>query len=414
MRRLLTLLCSGLFLVGQASAHLRLRAIGDIQVANVQELEYLSRSLLPELMVPAVGDTVQVLNLFMGDQTNKDLTLMPAIRGMLDCLPDGYHTVLGNHDRDLDGHTPVDSTYRAVFGAPDYSLDLDNVHLMVLNDVYALRKRDYEGRLTEAQLAWLRQDLQQSHGQTHYVLAMHIPAFELKNAEALLEVFEQQGVKHLLILSAHLHQVARGVMTRPSGMVVQELSVGATCGHWWRGERNDDGVPHAMMQGGTPRGYFVFDFSEEDYRFRFKGVDRDESHQMTLYLPGLDSLDAHIDTLAQRPLGEVYATVYGACDSTRVCCQLDDGAWIEGEQVPVMDSNVARIQQLNKEEVFPTRHSRIDPIRRGISRQVWRFRFDPSALKGVHQLHVLATDPYGFEAQGSKVFYYKSPLSRKE
>lgn len=380
-----------------------LRVIGDLQVADMQEVEYASRSLFPELLVPSETPTY---NLFMGDQVNTDLSLLPVVSQLLHQLPDPCYTVAGNHDRDLTGPaTPQDSTYRSVFGSPYYSFDRGNVHFMVLNNVFPQGKRGYRGRVTDEQLDWLRTDVAAQPRARQLVLAMHIPAALTSNADSLFQVFEQHKAKHLLVLSGHLHQVMRQVQTRPSGLTVQEVSVGAACGSWWTGEKDHFGVPSARMHCGTPRGYFCFEFTKASYRFHYKGIGLDPSHQMDVWVAGLDSADQHIDTLALRSVGDVYATVYGACDDTQVCCQLDDGTWIQGERVEVMDASIARLRQQNTDKEYPTRFSRMNPIRNRPSQQVWRFRFNPEQLQGTHLLRLRASDSWGFEAQGTKLFF---------
>lgn len=382
-----------------------LRAIGDVQVSNTQEVEYASRSLFPELMQTSGGD---VVNLFLGDQTNTDLTMMPVIKGMMDRLPDPYHTVVGNHDRDLNGITAIDSTYCANYGSPYYSFDHGNVHFMILNNVFATGKKNYVGRIPTEQMEWLRRDLAKVPKKKQLVVAMHIPARLTQNADSLYRIFEERGCRELLILSGHMHQVGRQIETRPSGMNVHELCVGASCGFWWVGEKDGEGIPSALMQCGTPRGYFVFDFGRKGYNFHYKGVGKDASQQISIYVPGIDSIDQHVDSLRTRPIGSVYATVYGACDSTEVLCQLDNGTWIRGRHVAVMDANVARIRQMNTDKVYPTRYNRINPFRRITSAQVWRFDFTPEQLQGIHTLNIKASDRWGFHASGSKVYYRPS------
>lgn len=39
---------------------------------------------------------------------------------------------------------------------------------------------------------------------------------------------------------------------------VHELVTGASCGFWWVGEKDWEGIPSALMQCGTPRNYFCF------------------------------------------------------------------------------------------------------------------------------------------------------------
>ena len=61
----------------------RLNAIGDIQVGNSQELEFASRTILPELMTKDSTD----VNIFLGDLVNNNLALYPHLQRMIAQLP---------------------------------------------------------------------------------------------------------------------------------------------------------------------------------------------------------------------------------------------------------------------------------------------------------------------------------------
>lgn len=87
------------------------------------------------------------------------------------------------------------------------------------------------------------------------------------------------------------------------GVRVHELSAGASCGFWWVGEKDSDGVPSALQQEGTPRNYFVLDFDDTRYTLRCKAIGRDATHQMTIHVTGIDTLDTYLRDMKDVPIG---------------------------------------------------------------------------------------------------------------
>ena len=162
---------------------------------------------------------------------------------------------------------------------------------------------------------------------------MHIPLVHTTNSSALIEILEGRG--NVLALTGHMHQVERNFL-HGQDVCVHELVTGASCGFWWVGEKDWEGIPSALMQCGTPRNYFVFDFTEKDYSFRYKGIGMDASRQMNIWIAGIDSTDVYIDELRNKHQGEMLVTVYGASDSTIVRCRLDNGEWLLCEKKDLM------------------------------------------------------------------------------
>ena len=77
--------------------------------------------------------------------------------------------------------------------------------------------------------------------------------------------------KELLLVSGHTHQVRRGDADagwKAGGGLV----VGAACGSWWRGFKDAAGIPDALMNCGSPRGYFVCDFRKSGYSLAYQRI----------------------------------------------------------------------------------------------------------------------------------------------
>lgn len=389
----------------------RLNALGDVQVGNYQELEYATRTLWPELLEPSAlpfplkcKQEPPVVNLFLGDLVNNRLGLYDDLRKLIEQLPQQSWTVLGNHDRDADTlRWRQTRTYCDKFGADMYAFNEGSVHFIVLNNVYADGLRGYKNHLSERQLRFVEQDLRHVPADRLIVLSMHIPLAFTDNRAELIRLLAGRG--EVLAITAHLHQVER-FFHEGDGVHIQELGAGATCGFWWVGERDADGVPAALQQEGTPRNYFIVDFSGTRYRMRCKAIGKDMSRQMTIHVTGIDTLDNYLRDMQQLPKGMLMLNVYGGSDSTAVRCRVDGGEWTVCQKQMLMDPNTARIRELNLQKVYPTQFNRINPIRNRKSHQIWTLQLPPALQQGAHYVEVEAEDRWGFRATGCRSFCF--------
>lgn len=383
-----------------------LNAVGDVQVSDHQEIEYAMRTIWPELL----GKDSAEVNIFMGDLVNNNLPLLGEVDELMKQLPSQSWTIPGNHDRDVDSiRENQNVSYNRIFGADAYAFNEGNVHFICLNNVYGLGNRGYEGRIDEAQLSFIRNDIKYVPSTSRIVLCMHIPLAFTKNAAEVLNLLQGRG--DVLVLSGHLHQIRRFFLHGP-GVLAHELGVGAACGFWWVGEKDWQGVPSAVQQQGSPRNYFVLDFDGNDYKFRYKGIGLDARKQMSIYVTGIDSTEHHLRDFKQVDDGELIINVYGGCDSTRVICRLDGGQWMECSKRDMIDPYVARARELNLRKVYPTLFSRMNPFRNRSSEQIWAIALPEEYRTGTHTVEVKASDKFGFEASGIRSFCFPagSPL----
>lgn len=381
--------------------HFRVNAIGDVQVSNYQELEYATRTLWPELLLPSETPTV---NLFLGDLVNNNLKLYGDIRSLMEQLPQQSWTVLGNHDRNVDTVSWRQMrSYNETFGADMYAFNEGRVHFVVLNNVFPDGARGYKGRLSERQLAFVRQDLQYVPADRLIVLSMHVPLAHTANSSELIRLLEGRG--DVLVLTGHMHQVGR-FFHEGRGVRLHEISAGAACGFWWVGEKDYDGIPAALQQEGTPRNYFVLDFNDTAYEFRCKAIGQDEARQMTIHVTGIDTLDQHLRDLKSLESGLVMMTVWGGSDSTEVRCRIDGGEWQSCQRQELLDPNVARTREMNLQRHYPTKFNRMNPLRHRPSHQLWTLQLPATVRRGAHSVEVEATDRWGLRATGRRSFCF--------
>ena len=276
---------------------LRVALVGDPQGDNPVEMGYARRSIYRDLR----GRRDLDLCIFLGDLVNDNMSLLPESLSVIDSLPFQSFLVPGNHDRDVyrgakssgSMSRPRDlSTWRKLVGYVDTSFVRGNVRFIMMNNVRhaAAGMTDYVGGFTEKQKHWLDSVLvtdvarggKMSSGSVDRsrrpsrgkvtpaltILATHIPFSQMKGRDSVLALIPEHT--RILYVSGHTHFVSRDDS-------IPEVIAGATCGSWWRGVKDSDGVPYALQSCGAPRGYFVAEISRDgDYRLRYRCVGMDD------------------------------------------------------------------------------------------------------------------------------------------
>lgn len=276
---------------------LRVALVGDPQVDNPVEMGYARRSIYRDLH----GRRDLDLCIFLGDLVNDNMSLLPESLSVIDSLPFQSFMVPGNHDRDVyrgakssgSMSRPRDlSTWRKLVGYVDTSFVRGNVRFIMMNNVRhaAAGITDYVGGFTEKQKHWLDSVLvtdvarggKMSRGSVDCsrrpsrgkvtpaltILATHIPFSQMKGRDSVLALIPEHT--RMLYVSGHTHFVSRDDS-------IPEVIAGATCGSWWRGVKDSDGVPYALQSCGAPRGYFVAEISRDgDYSLRYRCVGMDD------------------------------------------------------------------------------------------------------------------------------------------
>ena len=371
----------------------RIGAIGDVQVSNRQEISYANNTIMAEL----ASRTDLDFNIFLGDLVNDNIEDLFLFRQTLERLPHESWAVAGNHDRD-EVIGQQQHTFNQLFGASDYSFNYADVHFLVLNNVYAKGKRGYEGRFTEKQLRFVKNDMALVSKDKLVVICQHIPMIWAKNKTDLLSLVDNR--EKILILSGHTHRVSRHYIA-PN---IMEIVTGASCGNWWTGERDWQGIPSALMQCGSPRNYFTINFNKNSYQFQFKGIGLDPAEQMSIWVSGQDTLDRNVPALENLNKPVIIANVFAGSDSTNTRMKIDEGEWISMEKVSAVAPDVERMVALNKMDVYPTKFSRKAALRSSNSSHIWQAAIPVDVKPGAHLIRIETTEPSGFKASGSSVF----------
>ena len=361
---------------------LRIAVLGDIQADTPEQLELARKTVIGEV---ASREDISVV-LHMGDLVNDCPELLPAAAGALGLMPQSVWTVIGNHDLDMNVRPRTGRNFRTTIGCDIAAFFRGHYCFVLLNNV----ENASEG-LSDSQLRFLGQLVSRCPEATVFVLCQHIPMGGVKNRETVFRIMDGHRV---LILSAHAHTTFRKEWSDS----ISELSVGATCGSWWTGEHDPWGIPVALQQCGTPRGYFLFDFSNDGYSFSFKGVGMDSDIQSDLWISGTDPADSLIEPLDSIPRGRLCLNVYGGGESTTVEYSADRVHWYRMERTENVSPAVFRVIYMNRHGGYPTAFSRRTPLRRGApSYHLWEAQLPDTLMTGERWLYFRVLDDRGLE-----------------
>ncbi len=241
--------------------------INDETVSDLKNFEQLC---LPSFhkAVEQCGD-IPIYTIGLGDitwdrfwyKTGFSIESVPTYLGKVG-FPTPFLTVMGNHDHDpsVANSPTVDieasKRYRAVFGPNYYSMNVGDVHVVLLDNVVyknevkpnqkvaagVVGSRNYDLYVDDEQLAWLQADLAKVERTTPLVVCMHAPLFTRNDkgeqvfgftkgkAEPFVELLKD--FESVRIFSGHKHQNI--CHTHPDYPNIKECNVTAIAGDLWK------------------------------------------------------------------------------------------------------------------------------------------------------------------------------------
>lgn len=217
--------------------------------------------------------------------------------------------VIGNHDND-GAVAAGDSTdflssrpWRTIVSPNYYSFNLGKVHYVVLDDVYYKNEdlpgerrkgiagsRNFEPRVTDYQLNWLRQDLALVDKSTPVIVCQHIPAWHfnrkhkvapyLKNLDEVAACFK--GFKNVHVLTGHTHR-NRNVHPadfKTDSTCMWEHNIAAVCAtFWWSGHLSG----HEVCTDGSPAGYSKWTIAGDSMQWQYASTQDPSNPQFSVW-----------------------------------------------------------------------------------------------------------------------------------
>jgi len=368
--------------------------IGDPQSRNEQQLRYLSHH-LPEQLRNETADFGLVQGDVVWDRPNlfKPTAKLLAMGGK----PMWY--IFGNHDIDYDAPDNVQAadSYKQVFGPTYYAFDHGALHFIMLNSVIwegGSAGGNYRGGIDPIQMTFIENDLKHVHPEQPVVIAMHIPLKSstgtheraiIMNGAELLRRFQRHNL--IFATAGHRHLLQHFYLDRDFGWSgskpLHHFTNAATCGTWWRGDPDVDGVPHATMRDGAPRGYTISHYRKGRVYLDFRATGAAAGHQIHIIT---DPADSDFGRLTQRTF---YANVFMGCERTTVRFRVvGESDWMPMEQSFEPCPRYAALVERSKALKPP--YSKLNNPEQSL--HLWRAQLPENIPAGEHQLEVSATD----------------------
>ncbi len=372
----------------------KFRAIlfGDPQPRNVDEVEYMTHDVIEQIIDhDAHGASFGVT---LGDIVFDDLDVFEPHNQAVALVGIPWYNVIGNHDMNFDAHDDEhsDETFERIYGPSYYSFDYGPTHFMVLDDVTWVGATDdekghYHGGLGERQMEFIRNDLADVPEDQLIVLMMHIPLTDVEDRQELYRLIEQRPAA--VSISAHRHFMEHRLIGDEDGWQGRERHhhiVNVTvCGSWWRGKKDERGIPHATMSDGGPNGYSIMEFDGADYSLELIPANQRDEYQMLIHAPERITSGESDETA-------VMANVFAA--SPKAECSMRVGAdseWRPMEQVRKADP--AFVAEKEREEKLVDRDW-IDLPKPYKTPHMWRATLPPDLAPGTHLIEVKVVDPF--------------------
>lgn len=361
---------------------------GDPQPSNIDQVDYIAHDVLPELI-----GTDAKFGVTLGDIMFDNLSLFEPSNANIALIGIPWYNVIGNHDLNFEAETDSESdeTFHRYFGPQYYSFDYGAVHFIVLDDVDwghhpGKERKTYQGGLAPDQIAFVKNDLALVPEEKLVCLMMHIPLMDVGNRAELYRLIEKRP--YTMSISGHTHWHAHFYIDESDGWKGEEPHhhiVNVTVsGSWWKGQKNEVGVPHATMRDGAPNGYSIITFDGAKHTLDFKAAGHPADYQMTIFAP--DEIKAA--NAAKTP---VYVNLFNGSEKSVVKLKVKDrGGWVEMEKVAEADPYYVAMRQ--REMAANPNVKLNEPVPSG---HLWKLNLPAELRAGSHLLMIEGTDAYG-------------------
>ena len=369
---------------------------GDPQPRSQDQVDYIAHDVLTELI-----GTEAKFGVTLGDIMFDNLSLFEPSNANIALIGIPWYNVIGNHDLNFEATVDADSdeTFHRYFGPQYYSFDYGAVHFIVLDDVdwgihEGKKKPTYRGGLDADQIAFVKNDLARVPEEKLVCLMMHIPLMNVGNRAELYRLIEKRP--YTMSISGHTHWHAHFYLDETDGWQGDEPHhhiVNVTVsGSWWKGRKNEVGVPHATMRDGAPNGYSIITFDGTQHTLDFRSAGHPADYQMTVFAP--DEIGSA--NSAETP---VYVNLFNGSEKSVVRLKVKDrGDWVDMEKVAEKDPYYVAMRQ---RELAADPEANLNPPE--LSGHLWKANLPAKLKRGSHLLLIEGTDAYGRLHTGQRI-----------
>jgi hypothetical protein len=370
---------------------------GDPQPYNETEVDYFYRGLVKEV------ENIQGVEfgISLGDMVGDNLDLHIPYKKAIKHAGIPWYNVMGNHDENYDvtADSLSDETFERNFGPANYAFNHGNVHFIVLDDILYPDPRDqksYWGGFRKDQLDFVENDLKLVPKDKLIVLAFHIPLNESEGGDPFRDADRERLFQILkdfpftLSMSAHTHYQEQVFLGKEFGWLQDKphhhFNVGASCGDWYSGKPDANGVPLSTMRDGTPKGYVFLKFDGNNYAFDYKVAGKPANQYFEIYAPKVVGHNI-------RSSAGIYANFFIGSPNDQVSYRIGDGEWKPMQRVVEPDPTYLHLLHewdFSDKVIGDRRPS--NPVD---CQHLWRAAVPTNLPVGLHTIEVKAVDMFG-------------------
>jgi hypothetical protein len=380
---------------------------GDSQPYNEDEVRYFEKGIIDEVKTLTEGVSFGIT---LGDLVGDNLKLHQHYKKTITKVGLTWYNVTGNHDMNYDAKADSlsNETFEANFGPADYAFNYGQAHFIVLDDILYPDPEDgsgYRGGFREDQLAFVENDLRFVTPEQLIVICLHIPLnsdndpFRENDKRELFRLLDKYP--EVLIMSAHTHYQTHHFAGEDKGLnrvkPLHEYNVGATCGDWYSGVSDENGIPVSLMRDGTPKGYALLTVKNNQYTLDYKVAGKPADYNINLYCPKIIPKGKH-------SLG-IYANFFMGDENSVLEYRTDKGEWKKMHKTEDYDPAYYHYMQEWDyiEDIRPGRRPS-NPVR---STHLWRANVSSNLPVGKHEIEVRATARDGRSFATSSMYEIK-------
>jgi len=386
--------------------------LSDPQTGTNEELDYFRDKIVTELL-----DGEAAFGITTGDIMNDDLSLFPRYAAIVARVGVPWFNVPGNHD--INYLAPDDShaldTYRKHFGPSYYSFNWGKAHFIIMDDIHykgtdpdkRLGAGGYIVSLDEKQLTWLKADLSFVPKDRLVVLAMHapikaagmnMPEFDLVDRHELLGLLS--GFDNIISIAGHLHATQHLYFDSDDGYTgknpLHHHTITTASGSWWSGVKDISGIPHSFQADGTPNGYHIMSVKGNKCTLRYKAAGLPDDCQMRIMLE-------------KQPEKELISNVaLSEINNMKIVVNLFDGGEKSTVSAKINENEYYHLDHVLRNDTFTyNSYQNVESFisgRKIDSTHIWSGSLNAKIKPGIHTITVKATDEYGREHIGRKIF----------
>lgn len=362
--------------------------VTDPQLKNTQELDYYARS----IVAPLQGRDGLAMAMTLGDLVDNALDMHAGLNRANVVLGLPWLHAPGNHDIDFDVTDDAASliNYRRTFGPDTVAWERPGHAFIALDDVIYLpgQRPAYVGGLREDQFRFLENFLATLAPDTRVVLSFHIPLFDdpgetFRHTDRTRLFGLLARFREPLILSGHTHTQRHHFHGSESGWTgttpLHEYNVGAGCGGYWSGLMDEQGLPDARMEDGSPNGYALLHFADEGVTMRYHASRGRDDLRIGLTSPGVIRRGAY-------PAIPLVANVFAAEPDARVEYRVDAGEWIPMSRSIEADPELLALNLADRQADHLRSYDRAVVAKP--SQHVWRANVPTDLAVGEHRIDV--------------------------